>query len=248
MRGVLVPASLSRLERVVLDHETAQPNLGAWLGLADTPGASGAYAAGMNALIRATPAARARRFLEVCGVEWLAAPVGDPLAAGLPVAASDELGWALSRVTGARPRAFVAARWRWRPTRDAAAAAAIDASAGEVQLLGAGDDAPAGDAPLAPCALRVSRPERLELACDSPAGGWAVVLDAWSPGWRAEVDGDPAPIVVADAAFKAVRLPPGRHAVVFTYRTPGLRAGALVSLLAALLCAAALLLRRGGRS
>jgi hypothetical protein len=245
MRGVLVPVGITRLEGAVLDHETALPNLGASLGLADVPGSSGAYAAGMNALIGATPSAQARRFFALAGVEWVASPGGDALASGLPVAMKNDTGWTLERVPDARPRAFVAPRWQWRGGQGAAAAAAVASSdAGEVQLTGAGEAAPAGDAPLSPCALRVPRAERLELDCDAPAGGWAVVLDAWSPGWCAWVDGAPAPIVVADAAFKAVRVTPGRHAIVFAYRTPGLRAGALASLAGAIACAALLLVGR----
>jgi uncharacterized membrane protein YfhO len=53
-----------------------------------------------------------------------------------------------------------------------------------------------------------------------------VVMDPWYPGWRAEVDGQRAPLLRADYAFMAVPVPAGRHEVVLRYRpatlVPGL--------------------------
>ena len=67
------------------------------------------------------------------------------------------------------------------------------------------------------------------MRCDSPEGGYAVLLEAAAPGWRAEVDGTPVALAVADGLFRAVPIPPGPHRIEFLYRTPGLRAGALVA-------------------
>ncbi len=53
---------------------------------------------------------------------------------------------------------------------------------------------------------------------------------AYTPGWTATVDGKEAPIVNADTAFMAVELSgQGSHEVVFTYVTPGLREGAILT-------------------
>ncbi|HEX9103148.1 MAG TPA: YfhO family protein, partial [Polyangia bacterium] len=84
----------------------------------------------------------------------------------------------------------------------------------------------------APCAIASSRPEAVELACAAPAAGYAVLLDAYAAGWRATVDGAAAPIVRADAVVRAVPIAAGAHTIALRYRTPGLRAGALASLLA----------------
>jgi uncharacterized membrane protein YfhO len=59
-----------------------------------------------------------------------------------------------------------------------------------------------------------------------------VLNDAFYPGWTAEVDGQPAEILAANYAVRAVPLASGAHRVVFSYRTPGLAAGAWVSGLA----------------
>jgi len=55
-------------------------------------------------------------------------------------------------------------------------------------------------------------------------GGWLVLADAYSPGWRAQVDGKTATVEKAYGAFKAVRVGPGNHTIKFwyfrTYVTP----------------------------
>ncbi len=53
---------------------------------------------------------------------------------------------------------------------------------------------------------------------DAPVPGLLVVMDPWYPGWRAEVDGQRAPLLRADYAFMAVPVPAGRHEVVLRYR------------------------------
>jgi hypothetical protein len=60
-------------------------------------------------------------------------------------------------------------------------------------------------------------------------GGYLVLLDSFATGWRARVDGEPADIVRANGLFRAVRLRPGRHAVVFEYRPSGVVWGGLAS-------------------
>jgi hypothetical protein len=51
--------------------------------------------------------------------------------------------------------------------------------------------------------------------CDGPC----LVLAArpWAPGWSAAVDGEPAPLVLANLAGLGVVAPPGRHRVVLDY-------------------------------
>ena len=70
------------------------------------------------------------------------------------------------------------------------------------------------------------------------APGYVVLLDAWDDGWRAEVDGRPAEVLRANVGFRAVRVEPGAHAIVFRYRPRTLLIGlglSLTGLLAAAL-------------
>ncbi len=51
----------------------------------------------------------------------------------------------------------------------------------------------------------------------------------WEEGWSAEIDGRPVPIERVNIGFMAVRAPKGEHEIVFTYKTPGLSTGAVLS-------------------
>jgi uncharacterized membrane protein YfhO len=75
---------------------------------------------------------------------------------------------------------------------------------------------------------------------------YVVLLDLWSAGWRAVVDGQPAPIYQGYGAVRFVPVPAGRHIVDFTYRVPGLGTAAAVSILAGA-AGLVILARRAGR-
>ncbi len=63
-----------------------------------------------------------------------------------------------------------------------------------------------------------------------------VHTEAFSTGWTASIDGHDTPIIAALVDAQAIALPAGEHTVEFRYRTPGLAAGAVISLFAILLC------------
>jgi hypothetical protein len=73
------------------------------------------------------------------------------------------------------------------------------------------------------------KPEILSLNVEIPYDGFLFVSEVWDPGWKATVDGDPAPLLQADGTFRAVYLRKGSHAVVLRYRPAGYFAGAAVS-------------------
>jgi hypothetical protein len=81
-------------------------------------------------------------------------------------------------------------------------------------------------------------PEHVVVRTDAARPALLVLADNLSAGWTATVDGRPAPVLRANVTLRGVVVPPGRHDVAFTYRTPGLRAGAALSAAAALLLAA----------
>jgi Bacterial membrane protein YfhO len=147
-----------------------------------------------------------------------------------------------------RPRAYVAPRWSWRPTDEAALDGfypqGID-DVGGIRLVGNGPPTGAERQGVAPsrCGIEVSRPEDVLLRCDSPLGGYAVLLDEWAPGWTATVDGQPAAIERVDALFRAVAIDRGAHQVRLRYSTPGLGAGVAASLVTLVLLLVLALLR-----
>ena len=72
-----------------------------------------------------------------------------------------------------------------------------------------------------------------------------MVRASFARGWRARVDGVPAPVLRANGKHRAVAVNAGRHEVVLRYEAPGLLPGVAVSLLG--LVAAAALWAASGR-
>jgi hypothetical protein len=88
------------------------------------------------------------------------------------------------------------------------------------------------------------RLDSLELEARLGAPGVLVTLEAFDPGWRATVGGAAEPVLRANGLFRAVRVPEGRHRVLFVYRPRSAALGAALSLLGLSAAAAAL----GGRA
>ncbi len=135
------------------------------------------------------------------------------------------------------PRAFVASR--------------IDVAAGErgelLAVAQPGFDArrevvmpssELADLPLAPgggvARVTGEQDARVTLEARLARRGLVVLDDTWAPGWRVSVDGRAARALRADVVMRGVVVRAGRHVVVWSYEVPGLRAGALLSLVAAL--------------
>lgn len=80
-----------------------------------------------------------------------------------------------------------------------------------------------------------TRASRLELDVEPQASmALVVVSEAWSPGWRAWVDGAERPVEVLDGALLGVAVPPGGQFVRFEYEEPLWSAGLGLSLCTAL--------------
>jgi hypothetical protein len=77
---------------------------------------------------------------------------------------------------------------------------------------------------------------RLDAALSHP--GLVILVEAWDPGWRVEVDGTPEPLLRVDGAFRGVAVGAGSHAIRFAYRPRAALGGLVVSALAALTAAA----------
>jgi hypothetical protein len=73
------------------------------------------------------------------------------------------------------------------------------------------------------------RSDRIVLEAQLATPAYVVLADAFDPGWRGTIDGAPAPVLRANLAFRAVRVPEGRHRVEMAYRPRALLAGLVVS-------------------
>lgn len=87
------------------------------------------------------------------------------------------------------------------------------------------DSSPSGTA-----TISIDEPEHVVVTTFSEQAAYLVLADSYDPGWRATVDGEPAPIRPAWLAFRAVYLAPGKHEVIFRYRPAGFMAGLAITL------------------
>ncbi|MCA9955307.1 MAG: YfhO family protein, partial [Anaerolineales bacterium] len=96
------------------------------------------------------------------------------------------------------------------------------------------------DGEQAPAELLLLRYDLNETAVqvNSSQPAYLLLTDMAAPGWTATIDGQPAEIVTANYAFRAVLVPPGQHEVRFTYRQPGWIVGLALSLFTWLLVGA----------
>ncbi|WP_328531755.1 YfhO family protein [Nocardioides sp. NBC_00368] len=94
---------------------------------------------------------------------------------------------------------------------------------------------PAASGSTARVDVRRDEPETISAEVDADGAGYLVVADSIArPGWSATVDGRPVDLVAGNHALAAVPVPDGTHTVTLRYEAPGLRTGAVVSLLGAL--------------
>ena len=87
--------------------------------------------------------------------------------------------------------------------------------------------------------------DHLALKIEANAPALLVLSEVWDPNWTATVDGETAPVLLANYTLRAVPVPAGAHEVALRYDPPALRVGLAVTLLtAALLVLSALVLFR----
>ena len=87
---------------------------------------------------------------------------------------------------------------------------------------------------------------RLDVAATGP--GFVVLTDQFYPGWQALVNGVPTPILRANYAFRAVRVPAGVSVVELEFRSTSLRVGALLSLVTMVVMSLGVAWKRGWRA
>jgi hypothetical protein len=98
-----------------------------------------------------------------------------------------------------------------------------------------------GDGSIRSAAILSYGPERVEIQVDAPREGLLVLTDSYYPGWRAHIGESELSILRANALYRAVHVPAGKHRVTFEYVPNSLRRGAVISALcltAAILIAA----------
>lgn len=77
------------------------------------------------------------------------------------------------------------------------------------------------------------RASEVELEAEMETNGLVVLTDTFYPGWEAEIDGAPTPIVRANYFVRGVFVPAGTHRIVFRYRPQSQRNGWILSAISA---------------
>ncbi|HXF37226.1 MAG TPA: hypothetical protein VNO17_08605, partial [Actinomycetota bacterium] len=207
-----------------------------------------------NASVLADPSPEDVRLL---GVRYLIVPEDQRprRLAGVPVSSetSEGVGYELLEVPGWQPLVSVVPSWRvvdrpiealravLEPGFDPARAAVLERDPGIAPVAGAGPGT---------ASWREEEPEDLRVEVRAPGPQIVLVRTNPDPGWRATVDGRPAPVLRADFFRLGVPVPAGRHVVRLTYDDPWIGRGLALSAAAWLALGAGWFLarrREGGR-
>jgi hypothetical protein len=89
--------------------------------------------------------------------------------------------------------------------------------------VGVQTDAVTGTPPWRPADVTAFGTDALSIAVDAPHPGMLIVNEAWYPGWIAEVDGAPAPVLRANGLVRAVAVPEGARVVELRFAPADLR-------------------------
>jgi hypothetical protein len=90
--------------------------------------------------------------------------------------------------------------------------------------------------------------DRVTFQARVAADGFLVMSDTFYPGWVAQVDGNPAPIVRTNYALRGICLPSGDHEVVFRFEPVMLRVGLALSAIGLVICIAVITVDRVRRN
>jgi hypothetical protein len=186
--------------------------------------------------------------LDLLQVGWEIGPQGATASPGFTAVERDGR-WVLHRATPS-PRASVVDAWT--VTDEAGALKAVtdpgfQPGAGAILEEDPGIPAAAatGGSP-GSASFEWLSPQSARIDVTASGNGIVLVRDTFDEGWRATVDGDPAPVLRTDYFLQGVPVTAGTHTVVLTYRDPAIGIGLAVSAvaLALLLGTAAVLASR----
>jgi len=232
----IMPITVSGEGRAFYLHQLAAQNVATRFGFAQVPGYTIAGTMRFESFVAASGSSNLERIMDLLDIRYLIIEASQAAGMGMPQRSLGVLaGHVVLENEERRARAFVAYRYRhglsdqqvlerlFAPNRS-------DVDLGAIHLAGGGGNRSDGDEKPDPCSIERPVPEHVILHCRARASGYVVLLDEWTPGWTATVDRATAPLERADVVFRAVEIPAGDHVVEMRYRTPGLRAGAMVSL------------------
>jgi hypothetical protein len=219
-------------------RETLSPNFGVYAGL---PAANNhdplvvSQQQGLLDALQPDNPAQTRRVVTLLGAAYRVSSAADSRGPGPEIYTDGQT--TLRAVVDALPRAYFVTQARPAPDYQAALSTLLapDFDPGrEVVIM---DAKPAATAESGPperidATIEIDSPQQVALRVETSGPGWLVLTDTWYPGWQATVDGQPARIWQANAAFRAVRLEQrGLHQIAFVYKPRTFTFGLWTSLL-----------------
>jgi hypothetical protein len=147
-------------------------------------------------------------------------------------AAGKTAAWELTDLPNPLPRAYVAGAVCRAGPEEALRLLAHGLDPTKTTLVEDPAAACAGEAGIRRAVILEEGASRVVVKASTPAPSWLVLTDTFYPGWRAEVNGRPAAIRVANYAFRAVPVPAGESVVTFRYQPGTYRVGVFAAMLA----------------
>ncbi len=146
--------------------------------------------------------------------------------------------WKIYEYLDALPRAFLAGNYLVEPNDQAAVYKLFDSKFNPRQTIIL-NQAPIGinPEPDPQAAVTISQytPNKITFRTSSKTDQLLFLSDTFYPGWKARVDNKPAPVLMADFAFRAVPVPTGNHQVEMYYLpntfTTGLKIAGVTSVI-----------------
>ncbi|MCA9916922.1 MAG: YfhO family protein [Anaerolineales bacterium] len=224
--------------RVEIDSQHWQPSLGQIERLYDIGGVYNPLQLANYNVTNGSLGFRGSPLYNLLGVKYVVASKGPPPGDTtflIPVF-EDDPQVTVYLNTLALPRILLVPNAVVLPDKDAVFTAVHDPDFDPQQTIFLESGTPLAGDP-APAELLLLRYDLNETAVqiNTTQPAYLLLTDMAAPGWTAKMDGQPAEIVTANYAFRAVFVPVGQHEVQFSYRPPGWLAGLALSLVTWLL-------------
>jgi hypothetical protein len=253
-----LPPTYAKLSRVQV--EELIPATGAPFGLRylfdeDPDGSYGWVNRIAGEVLTASHPEERSRLLAAFGARWVLGPAEEPAPGFRAITGFSVAGRRLELHEAPRPTPEL--RWAGREIRRPSLSGALELvrsdlfrPATDVVLPGPAAPSAGGFAP-ARVTVTTLAPERAAADVDALAPGHVVFSRTFFPSWKANLDGAPARVLLANGRDVAVAVPAGRHRVEFFWDPTSFRTGValqLVALLAAVAIGIAELPRRPRRA